>query len=123
MSPCTVCGRPGERVHGGAACSVECATLLFVRPKDETPDERALSSWRWRQRRAETRGEPFTEPCPYDEAERALIVRMSMLRRSQPAVAADIERRAGVTCEQLWPSHPLFREEKSMRSEPEMRRT
>lgn len=67
----------------GAACSVECATLIYVRPfKDETPDERRLTSWVWRRRRAQVRGEPFNEPAPMDEFDRAELVRESMRRRS-----------------------------------------
>lgn len=103
--PCTVCGLPGVPLVAlkGVSCSVECATLIRVRPSVETEDERKLSSWRWRQRRAEVRGEVFTEAAPMDEAERRLIVRMSMLRAHVPDVADDVERRAGVTCRQLWP--------------------
>jgi hypothetical protein len=108
---CLVCDTetPGDET----ACSVECATFIFVRPKDETPDERTLTAWRWRQRRAEVRGELFVEPCPMDEAERTLVVRMSMLRAHLPDVARDIEHRAGVTCERLWPER--FPNEASMR--------
>jgi lambda repressor-like predicted transcriptional regulator len=48
-----------------------------------------------------------------DEAERTLVVRMSMLRAHLPDVARDIEHRAGVTCERLWPER--FPNEASMR--------
>ncbi len=112
MKRCDVCGKPGEplkAIHAtfpggrltwvpapppGVACSPECATFVFVRPKAETRDELKLSAWRWRQRCAESHGLPFDEPCPMDEAERAMVVRMSMLRATQPNITADIERRA-----------------------------
>jgi hypothetical protein len=93
MSPCAVCDRPGQPLKGvratfpggaltwveapspGAACSPECATFVFVRPSDETEDQRKLSAWRWRQRRAQARGEAFNEAPPMDEAERGMLVR------------------------------------------------
>lgn len=93
MIPCTICGRPGQPLAAvrasfpdchltwvtakspGVACSPECATFIFVRPTDETHDERALTSWRWRQRRAESLGLPFDEAPPMDEAERGALVR------------------------------------------------
>lgn len=98
QSECLVCGRPGEPLKGvratfpggvltwvaapspGVACSPECATFIFVRPRDMTLDERLLTQWRWRQRRAEALGLPFDEPAPMDEAERAMVVRGSMRR-------------------------------------------
>jgi hypothetical protein len=66
----------------GVGCSMECRTLIFVRPTVATAEERALESWRWRQRRAEARGDLFTEPAPMDEVERKMLVRQSMRRAS-----------------------------------------
>lgn len=98
MTPCAVCGLPGEPLKGvradfsdgdlrwvtapspGNACSPECATLVFVRPWDMTHDEQRLTAWRWRQRRAEARGEVFNEAPPMDEEERKWVVLNSMLR-------------------------------------------
>jgi hypothetical protein len=64
----------------GVACSPECATLIRVRPHDETRDEMLLTQWRWRQRWAEARGLPFIEPPPMDEAERAMVLRLRSWR-------------------------------------------
>lgn len=92
MTPCTVCGLPGEPLRAmsgwperdapspGAACSPECATFIFVRPRNETPDERKLTAWAWRKRRAEARGGPFDEPCPMTEADRKWLVWCSLHR-------------------------------------------
>jgi hypothetical protein len=61
----------------GVACSVECATLVRVRSSVETPDERRLTSWRWRQRHAQANGRPFDEAPPMDEAERGMVLRLA----------------------------------------------
>ncbi len=96
---CEVCGRPGTPLAAvrpefiedhdarktrirwvpakspGNACSPECATFVFVRSSDETQDQRLLTAWRWRQRRAEANNLPFNEAAPLDEAERAAVIR------------------------------------------------
>lgn len=98
MTPCDVCGRDGEPLRAvrpvfhedhdarkthvewvaaespGAACSPECATFVYVKAPQQTPDQRALTAWAWRARRAQSHGVPFEEPPPFNEAERQLLV-------------------------------------------------
>jgi hypothetical protein len=65
----------------GAACSPECATLVYVKPRaGMTRDEIELSAWTWRARRAEVRGEEFTEPPPLSEGDRMFLVQQSLRR-------------------------------------------
>lgn len=79
---CAVCGRDNpevrrcETVSGtvyGSACRGECEALLweawfltteFGRPESEPEFWSALMLWKWKRRRAEVRGEDFTEPPP-----------------------------------------------------------
>lgn len=76
---CTVCGLEGTPrydVDGrfrGNACSVECAAMLFFRWGDSL-EARRYESWEWRRRRADVRGEEFTEPSPMDATDRAFAM-------------------------------------------------
>jgi len=95
MSPCSVCGRPGQALKAvrwdgsaapspGVACSPECTSLVFFAQTATTPDEKRLESWRWKQRRAEVRGVAFTEAAPLHPVEREWVV----LLMSSPTVKA-----------------------------------
>lgn len=70
---CPVCGRDADEPHWMGTCSVECAALFFIRPRPGMDrHDCALVSWAWRARRADVRGQAFTEAAPKCEAERAL---------------------------------------------------
>jgi hypothetical protein len=79
MTRCVVCGlesdeaAPLELASGvklGACCpgEGECAALVweahFDRFIDASAAERAVTTWRWKRRRAEANGQPFNEPSP-----------------------------------------------------------
>jgi len=103
MMTCLVCGREGTeplkavklkfeddaiecRTHitwehapsPGASCSPACASLIFARP---TANDKELEAWRWRQRRAEARGERFDEARPADLEEREWRLLRARLER------------------------------------------
>lgn len=95
MSPCSVCGRPGEALKAvrydgstapspGITCSPECTSLVFFAQTVATQDERRLESWRWRQRRAEVYGTPSIEKPPLHAVEREWL----MFLMSNPNVKA-----------------------------------
>jgi len=73
---CSVCGKPGEALSAvvGAACSPECATLVYVRPLDQSTGEMTLTAWVWRVRRAAAHGLPFDEAPPLTEGQRRAII-------------------------------------------------
>ena len=76
---CVVCGAPAtermELVSGARlapSCGTKCSAAIWEAHFDafiQAPaSERAVTAWRWRRRRAEARGEEFTEPSPAERA-------------------------------------------------------
>jgi hypothetical protein len=71
MRTCKVCGL---LVRGASdTCSTACAVEAWAATWAVTLDERREASWCGRRRRAEARGEPFTESKPLDVVDRELF--------------------------------------------------
>ena len=85
MTACLVCGLIGSAVpmllasgkQLGPFCPGECSALgweaHFELATGAPPIERALTTWKWRKRRAEARSLPFVEPIPLMDSEKALL--------------------------------------------------
>ena len=81
MTPCKVCGRPSTTTHKGRhssdTCSAECGVEAWAATWATTPDQRRCAAWSMRRRRAEARGEPFTEVAPLDAAGREFLLMLA----------------------------------------------
>lgn len=119
MTPCVVCGQPGEPLKAvklsfadnhetrrteiswepapspGASCSPACASLVFAKPFATTTEQQKLHAWRWRSRRAEVRSERFEEPIPMDAGDREWAALLAIAEQRFPRSEPETRRRDG----------------------------